>query len=184
VGVLCRRAFLGEGCTLLSAGPDSGCREKKESTMTAGNTDNAGGQSTLLGVSAIHIAPHILIAEDQPAIQELLCWMFQLAGYHTTVCAGREVGALAWREQCLLSGDEPIVLLLDLSVPTMDAADILHRLRARWQEVYGVLPEIIVLTTSQQVQAALAPQERVVLKPFHIRTLLNLVQEVLSCIRQ
>jgi DNA-binding response OmpR family regulator len=42
-----------------------------------------------------------------------------------------------------------------------------------------VLPHIIVLTTSKQVQKDLAAQERVVLKPFHIHELLALIQQVI-----
>ncbi len=124
-------------------------------------------------------APHVLIAEDQPAIQELLCWALGLAGYRTTVCAGRQA-ALTWIDRGMPSGDCPVLILLDLSIPcTNDAVDFLHHLRARWLDASGVLPQIIVLTTSKKVQEDLAPMERVVLKPFHIRDLLVLIQRVI-----
>jgi DNA-binding response OmpR family regulator len=123
--------------------------------------------------------PHILIAEDQPAIQDLLCWTLQLAGYRPTVCAGRQA-ALTWRDQAMAPGDGPALLLLDLSLLCVtDAADFLHHLRARWREASGVLPQIIVLTTSKQVQEELEMRERVLLKPFHVRELLALIRQVI-----
>ena len=76
-------------------------------------------------------------------------------------------------------GDDPVVLLLDLSLlGVTDATDFLHLLRARWRDTGGV-PPVIVLTTSKQVQQDLAAQERVVLKPFHIHELLALIQQVI-----
>jgi two-component system response regulator (stage 0 sporulation protein F)/two-component system response regulator RpaA len=124
-------------------------------------------------------APHILIAEDHPAIQELLCWVLQLAGYRTTACAGRHA-TLTWRERVMPSGECPALILLDLSLLRIqDATDFLYRLRVRWHAACGVLPQIIVLTTSKQVQEALTPGECVILKPFHVRDLLALVQRVI-----
>lgn len=149
--------------------------------MTTGNadTDNAGGPSTLPRADAVPVAPHILIAEDQPAIQDLLCWTLQLAGYRPVVCTGRHA-ALTWRDKAMSPGDVPVLLLLDLSLLcTNEAADLLRHMRARWQEVGGVLPQIIVLTTSMQVQTDLAQRECVLQKPFHVRDLITLIQQVI-----
>jgi DNA-binding response OmpR family regulator len=166
---------------LPSAKPGSCFREKRESAMTAGNvdTDNAGERTILPRADAVPVAPHILIAEDQPAIQELLCWTLQLAGYRPTVCAGRQA-ALTWKDQAMAPGDGPTLLLLDLSLLCVtDAADFLRHLRARWWDAGGVLPQIIVVTTSKQAQAELGIRERVLLKPFHVRELLALVRQVI-----
>ena len=77
-------------------------------------------------------------------------------------------------------GDVPVLLLLDLSLLcTNEAADLLRHMRARWQEVGGVLPQIIVLTTSMQVQTDLAQRECVLQKPFHVRDLITLIQQVI-----
>lgn len=144
-----------------------------------GNTDNASVRTALARADAAPTAPRILIAEDQPAIQELLCWTLQLAGYRTTVCAGRQA-ALTLRDGAMLPEDHPALILLDLSIPsTTDAADFLRHLRARWLDACGELPQIIVLTTSKQVQEDLAPSECVVLKPFHVRDLIALIQRVI-----
>lgn len=73
-----------------------------------------------------------------------------------------------------------MVLLLDLGLLcTKEATDFLRRVRARWQDTDGVLPQIIVLTTSQQVKAELGMRECVLQKPFHVRDLLALIQQVI-----
>jgi CheY-like chemotaxis protein len=77
-------------------------------------------------------------------------------------------------------GDCPALILLDLSIPcASDAAAFLYHLRARWHDACGVLPQIIVLTTYKEVQKDLTPMEHEVLKPFHIRDLMALIQKVM-----
>ena len=108
--------------------------------MTTGNAEDAYGRIALPRTDPTPTAPHILIAEDQPVIQELLRWVLQLAGYRTTVCAGRQA-ALTWIDRVMPSEDYPALILLDLSVScTNDAVDFLRRLRARWHDACGVLP--------------------------------------------
>jgi CheY-like chemotaxis protein len=149
---------------------------EKGSGMTTGNANNACGRMALPRTNVTPAAPHVLIAEDQPAIQELLRWLLQLAGYRTTSCAGRQA-ALTWIDGAMPSGDSPVLILLDLSIRcTNDAADFLHQLRTRWHDACGSTPQVIVLTTNKRVQEDLAPMERVVLKPFHVRDLLALIQ--------
>ena len=143
------------------------------------DTDNAGRCVALPQADTVPVAPDIVIAEDQPVIQELLRWTLQLAGHCAMVCGGRGA-ALTWRDKAMPSGDSPLVLLLDLSLLCVaEAADFLHHLRADWRDVGGMLPQIIVLTTSTQVQAEFGLRERVLLKSFHIRELLALVQQVI-----
>jgi CheY-like chemotaxis protein len=147
--------------------------------MKTENTGNSCGRTVLPGADAVPTAPYILIAEDHPAIQELLCRALQLAGYRTTACAGRQA-ALTWRDKAMAPGDCPALILLDLSIPCAnDAAAFLYHLRARWHDACGVLPQIIVLTTYKEVHKDLTPMERVVLKPFHIRDLVALIQKVM-----
>jgi CheY-like chemotaxis protein len=131
----------------------------------------------LTRVETVPTAPHILIAEDQPAIRELLRWALHLAGYRATVCAGRQA-ILTWRDQPMASEDAS-VLLLDVSLLcTKAVADFLRHVRAHWQDA-DVLPQIIVLTTNTQVQADLGQKERVLQKPFHVRDLITLIQQAL-----
>src|SRR5260221_4398992 len=155
--------------------------EKKENTMTAVNvdTDNAGRCTELPRADTMPVAPHLLIAEDQPVIQELLRWTLQLAGYRTTMCDGRHA-ALTWKDKAMPSGDFPVVLLLDLSLlGATEAADFLRHLRIGWRDVGGMLPQIIVLTTSKQVQAELGVRERVLQKALHIPALFVLIQHAI-----
>lgn len=129
-------------------------------------------------VEAVSRAPLILIIEEQPAIQELLSWMLHLAGCRTTVCVGRHA-ALIWREQTL-PGDGPALLLLDVSLlNTHEASDYLCRLRAKWQDASGVLPQVIVPTTNTQIRAELRAREHVLLKPFSVREVLALIRRVI-----
>jgi DNA-binding response OmpR family regulator len=149
--------------------------------MTAGNADtgNAGRCTVLPQADTVPVAPHILIAEDQLVIQYLLRWTLQLAGYRAVVCGGRHA-ALTWKDKAIPSGDFPVVLLLDLSLlGVTEAADFLRHLRVRWRDADGVLPQIIVLTTSTQVQPELGIRECVLQKPFHTRELLVLIQQVI-----
>ena len=147
--------------------------------MTSGNIDNVHGHIMPSNVEHDPDGPHILIAEDQPAIQDLLCRTLQLAGYHPLMCTGRQA-ALTWRREGMIPGDDPVVLLLDLSLlDVTEATDFLHLLRTRWHEAVRVPPPVIVLTTSPQVQAALGIREHVLQKPFHVRELLALIQQVI-----
>jgi DNA-binding response OmpR family regulator len=147
--------------------------------MMAGNTNNIGGPSTFPRADAVPVVPHILIAEDHPAIQDLLFWTLLLAGYRPTVCAGRQA-ALTWRDHAMAPGDCPTLLLLDLSLlGVTDAADFLRHLRVRRWDAGGELPQIIVLTTSTQMQAELGIREHVLQKPFHVWDLLALIRKVI-----
>src|SRR5260221_3028049 len=160
------------------AGPD--LMGQRANEMTTGNrkTDQAGGCTTPPQTEAVLVAPHILIAENQPAIQNLLYWMLQLAGYHPTVCADRQT-ALTWADKNTTGGDVPVALLLDLSLlGANEAEDFLRHLRANWQDAVGVLPQIIVLTTNPQVHTVLGPREHALQKPFHARDLLALIRQV------
>src|SRR5690348_12262106 len=100
-------------------------------------------------------APLIVIVEEQPAVRELLRLMLVLAGYRTRVYADREL-ILIRREQPLQAGDDPAVLLLDLSLHSAtEAQEYVHRVHVHWQLSYSALPAIVILTTQPQVQAAL-----------------------------
>jgi hypothetical protein len=92
--------------------------EQRANKMTTRNveTDQA-GEYTTAPAEAVPEAPSILIAEEQPAIQDLLCWTLQLAGYHPIMCAGRQA-SLTWPGKAMAERDIPMVLLLDLSFVT------------------------------------------------------------------
>lgn len=147
-------------------------------SLTNTNVDGAERSILLLMSKDVLAAPHILITENQPAIQDLLRWILHLAGYRTTMCADRQA-LLTWREQALPSED-PVILLLDLSLLcATEAADFLCHLRAKWLDASDVLPQIIVLTTSTQMRAELGTSEHILQKPFHVQDILALIRQVL-----
>lgn len=147
--------------------------------MTTGHSGHAYERVTCSEAEPLTTAPHILIVEEQPVIQELLCWVLHLAGYRSTVCTSRQT-ALTWREQAMMPGSDPVALLLDLSLlGVIEATDFLHLLRAHWREAGGAPPAVIVLTTSKQMQVTLGMREHVLQKPFHVRDLLALIRQVI-----
>ena len=117
---------------------------------------------------------HVLIIDDVPGIREMLCRALELAGYRASaICNGP--GALMWADHAIQSGDSPALILLDLSIPSMNDETFLHQFRARW----NVAPPIIVLTTSAKIHDDLAGTERVIRKPFHICALLSEVEKAM-----
>lgn len=145
--------------------------------MTTGDETHTDRGAILSRAEDAQAAPLIEIVEEQPAVRELLRLMLVLAGYRTRVHTDREA-ALTGRAQALPPGDDPAVLLLDLSLHSAaEAVEYVRRVRAHWQESCTVVPSIIILTTQPQVQAALGFEERVLLKPFHVHDLLTLIQQ-------
>jgi len=62
---------------------------------------------------------YVLIIDDAPGIQEMLCRALELAGYRASaICNGP--GALVWVDHAMQSGDSPALILLDLSNPSMN----------------------------------------------------------------
>lgn len=148
---------------------------------TTGNGNHTGECTRLPGANdAVQVEPLIVIAEEQPAIRELLRWVLHLEGYRMMGCVDRQA-ALTWGEQTMIPADLQVMLLLDLSpLCAQEAADFLGRVRARWQAFCRVLPQIIVLTTHPNVQAYLDSWECMLLKPFRVRDLLALIRRAME----
>ncbi len=135
---------------------------------------------TLPLADVVQTEPLIMIAEEQPAIRELLRWMLHLAGYRLVVCVDRQT-TLTWGEQTMVQADLQAMLLLDLSsLCVQEAAEFLDRVCARWQTFFTLPPQIIVLTTHPNVQAYLESRQCVLLKPFHVRDLLDLIRRAME----
>jgi CheY-like chemotaxis protein len=117
---------------------------------------------------------YVLIIDDAPGIQEMLCRALELAGYRASaICNGP--GALAWADHAIRSSNSPALILLDLSIPSMNDGTFLQQFRAKWNGA----PPIIVLTTSAKIHDDLAGIERVICKPFHICDLLSEVAKAM-----
>src|SRR5260370_3184858 len=111
---------------------------------------------------------YVLIIDDAPGIQEMLCRALELAGYRASaICNGP--GALVWVDHAMQSGDSPALILLDLSIPPLNDGTFLQQFRAKW----NVAPPTTVLTTDWKIHDNLEGTEKVIRNPFHIGNLLS-----------
>jgi two-component system chemotaxis response regulator CheY len=123
--------------------------------------------------------PIVLVIDDNPAIRDMVSWALELDGYEPAEAAeGNE--ALAWMDNASREGRYPDVILLDLAMPGMDGYTFLNRLRTQW-EVAHPLPSIIVITAgTNSPDAATLGVSTVIIKPFHVRDLLDLIHRLTS----
>lgn len=121
--------------------------------------------------------PIVLVIDDNPAIRDMVSWALELDGYEPAEAAeGYE--ALAWMDNAAREGRFPNVVLLDLAMPGMDGYAFLQRLRADW-EIAHPLPSVIVVTAGLPgPDADSLGVDSVIVKPFHVRDLLDLIHKL------
>jgi two-component system chemotaxis response regulator CheY len=121
--------------------------------------------------------PIVLVIDDNPAIRDMVSWALELDGYEPAEAAeGYE--ALAWMDNAAREGRFPNVVLLDLAMPGMDGYAFLQRLRTHWEIAYP-LPSVIVITAGLPgPDAASLGVDCVIVKPFHVRDLLDLIHKL------
>lgn len=120
-------------------------------------------------------SPHIFIVEKNPSIAEMITWMLELAGYHST----RSIKELSTLSQ-IIRADPPALILLDMGLLHESSGWILAGVQAQCTSIGIIPPPIIVLTTSPAIQKEVeALGYQVVLKPFHIQDLTEAVREAL-----
>lgn len=119
--------------------------------------------------------PIVMVVDDNAAIRDMVSWALELDGYEPVGAAeGQE--ALSWMDNAAREGRYPAVILLDLAMPGMDGGTFLHQLQARW-EASRPLPAIIIITAAKSDSArGNLPVQHVVVKPFHVRDLLDIVR--------
>ncbi len=119
--------------------------------------------------------PIVLVVDDNPAIRDMVSWALELDGYEPAEAAeGYE--ALAWMDDASRGGRYPDVILLDLAMPGMDGHAFLQKLHAQW-EVTRPLPFVIVITAAMGgPDAAALGVKHVIIKPFHVRELLDVIR--------
>jgi DNA-binding response OmpR family regulator len=122
----------------------------------------------------------VLVVEQNPAIQDMLCWALELAGY-SPIAQTPEYIVNNWRDHRMLTNEEIALLLLDVSFPwEQGGLEFLRTLRTHWTTSSGVVLPIIVLTTSEQMYQELSEQgEQVEKKPFHISQLIARIQRLI-----
>lgn len=87
--------------------------------------------------------PYILLIEDSPSqALQLRLLLQQVAGYTVQVVGD---GVEGWRQACT---DHPVLILLDINLPSLDGFQILSRLKRNRETVH--IP-VIMLTTSDSV---------------------------------
>lgn len=119
----------------------------------------------------------MLVVDDNPAIRDMVSWALELDGYEPAEAAeGQE--ALAWIDNAAREGRYPSVILLDLAMPGMNGTLFLEQLRSQWESIHP-LPAIVVITaTSQAEGVSHADVKHVIVKPFHVRDLLDAVRSL------
>ena len=123
--------------------------------------------------------PIVLVVDDNPAIRDMVSWALELDGYEPAEAAeGSE--ALAWMDNAAREGCYPSVILLDLAMPGMDGTTFLERLRAQW-EPSRPMPSIVVITARAGCpDVSSLGVQKVVIKPFHMRDLLDVIRNLVS----
>jgi len=125
--------------------------------------------------------PVVLVVDDNPAIRDMVSWALELDGYEPAEAAeGQE--ALDWMSSAARDGRYPSVILLDLAMPGMDGNKFLERLHTQWKDYCAPqpLPAVVVITAATSGPDATAlGVEQVIVKPFHVRDLLDVVRRLL-----
>jgi len=123
--------------------------------------------------------PVVLVVDDNPAIRDMVSWALELDGYKPAEAAdGQE--ALDWMHNAAREGRYPSVILLDLAMPGMDGDAFLERLHRQWEPVHP-LPSIVVITAKAGTPDAEAMGvSQVMVKPFHVRDLLDIVRNLIK----
>jgi len=119
--------------------------------------------------------PIVMVVDDNAAIRDMISWALELDGYEPVGAAeGQE--ALSWIDKAAREGRYPAVILLDLAMPGMDGGTFLDRLHAR-QQASCPLPAIVIITAATSGSAGSdLPVQHVIVKPFHVRDLLDVVR--------
>ena len=121
--------------------------------------------------------PIVLVVDDNPAIRDMVSWALELDGYEPAEAAeGNE--ALAWMDNAAREGRYPDVILLDLAMPVMDGTAFLERLRVQWGAAHP-FPSVVIITAGiTDSDAVTLAVDHVIVKPFHVRVLLDVIRKL------
>jgi CheY-like chemotaxis protein len=118
------------------------------------------------------MSKHVLIVEDQYAIQEVLKFSLEMQGYSVSLVEDG-LAALAF-----LENTNPSIMLLNLNLPRMDGYTLLEALEKQRPDLS--LP-IIIISGDPQAASKLAQKPfKIVPKPFPFHSLLSIIQETLK----
>jgi len=123
--------------------------------------------------------PIVLVIDDNPAIRDMVSWALELDGYESAQ-ATNGLEALAWIDNAAREGRFPAVILLDLAMPGMDGNTFLERLVAQWEQTRPIPPIVVITAAHDTPDIPTAYIKGVVLKPFHVRDLLDVVHNLMT----
>ncbi|GAC1393788.1 MAG: response regulator [Ktedonobacteraceae bacterium] len=121
--------------------------------------------------------PVVLVVDDNPAIRDMVAWALELDGYEPAEASeGQE--ALDWMYNAAREGRYPSVILLDLAMPGMNGDAFLECLHQQWEPIHP-LPSIVIITAKAGIpDARTMGVSQIVVKPFHVRDLLDVVRDL------
>jgi len=121
-------------------------------------------------VSALR--PDILLVEDDLAIRESLAECLELEGHAVRAASGGPE-ALAWLQE----GNRPRMVLLDLVMPMMSGEQLVEQLRAA-PDTRNI--PLVLMTGASPGEAVAAQVDALVVKPFDLSDLLEVVRRFLE----
>ena len=123
---------------------------------------------------------HILVAEDERDIRELINFTLEFAGYKVTQAAnGEEAVQLA--EKALAEGTKPDLIMMDVRMPKMTGYEACRHLKLN--EAFKDTPVIFLSAKGQdeEIQSGIsAGASAYILKPFSLDDLTKRVAELLG----
>ncbi len=117
----------------------------------------------------------ILLIEDEPNIQRLICYALQTKGHDVSVVQDGSDGLQVARAKT------PGLILLDMVMPEMSGMEVLMALKG--DSSLKSIPVLIVTASAQKEEAERAIElgaAAYLIKPFHIQDLHEAVMELLG----
>ena len=121
--------------------------------------------------------PIVLVIDDNPAIRDMVSWALELDGYESAEASDGLQG-LAWIDNAAREGRFPAVILLDLAMPGMDGDTFLERLVAQWDQTRPIPPIVLITAAHNAPNIPTTHIKGVILKPFHVRDLLDVIHNL------
>jgi len=118
----------------------------------------------------------VLVVDDDASVQRLLQYTLKQEGYEVVLAADGTEALRLW------SSEGPTLILLDVTLPTLDGYEVATRIRA--EESPGSHVPIIMLTADkdvqQKVRALRAGADDYLIKPFHPAELLARMKSLIA----
>jgi PAS domain S-box-containing protein len=122
---------------------------------------------------SVHPTHQVLVIDDESVVRTLLRRSLERRGYHVIEAAGGQAGLLA------LERERPALIVLDMTMPELDGAEVVRRVRAQ-----GL--DIPILLTSGNVDPALERRlepgsfQGFLRKPFSIAELMTAIEGLIA----